>query len=106
MGCHDARIVVHLQQLRPGAGRRRRALADLAGGTPVAEGRAMRVTVFVRRRPDAGLVQAYCPDVPGCSSCGKTEDEALALLRRRLAAQLATDKTPPAGVRVVALEIG
>ena len=66
----------------------------------------MRVTVFVRRRPDAGLVQAYCPDVPGCSSCGKTEDEALGLLRRRLAAQLATDKAPPPGVRVVALEIG
>ena len=67
----------------------------------------MRVTVYVRRRPDAGMVQAYCPDVPGCSSCGKTEDEALATLRVRLAAQLAPDgsRPPPPGVRVVALEI-
>jgi predicted RNase H-like HicB family nuclease len=65
----------------------------------------MRVTVYVRRRPDAGLVQAYCPDVPGCSSCGKTEDEALAILRRRLTAQLGGEKLPPPGVRVVALEI-
>jgi predicted RNase H-like HicB family nuclease len=65
----------------------------------------MRVTVYLRRRPDAGLVQAYCPDLPGCSSCGKTEDEALATLRVRLAAQLASEKAPPPGVRVVALEI-
>jgi hypothetical protein len=66
----------------------------------------MRVTVYVRRHPAAGLVQAYCPEVPGCSSCGKTEDEALAILRRRLAAQLASNEAPPPGVRVVALEIG
>ncbi|HTJ41015.1 MAG TPA: type II toxin-antitoxin system HicB family antitoxin [Kofleriaceae bacterium] len=65
----------------------------------------MRVTVYLRRRPEAGLVQAYCPDVPGCSSCGKTEDEALATLRRRIASQLGSDKAPPPGVRVVALEI-
>ena len=65
----------------------------------------MRVTVYVRRRPDAGLIQAYCPDVPGCSSCGKTEDEALATLRLRLAATLGGERAAPPGVRVVALEI-
>jgi hypothetical protein len=66
----------------------------------------MRITVYMRRSPETGTVQAYCPDLPGCSGCGGSDEEALAVLRRRLSAQLARSvRNAPPEVRVTAIEL-
>lgn len=37
----------------------------------------MKFRIVVEHDPDAGSYSAYCPELPGCCSCGKTEEEAL-----------------------------
>ena len=76
-------------------------------GTPLAKlPGTMRITVYVRSIPGTGTVQAYCPDLPGGAGCGRSEEEALAILRRRLAAQLDRSvKSAPPGVRVTAIDL-
>ena len=46
----------------------------------------MKLEVHIRTRPTGrdGVVQAYCPDLPGCSASARNEKEALALLRARV----------------------
>ena len=47
----------------------------------------MKLNVHIRS--SRGAVQAYCPDLPGCSAAAPNEAEALRLLRERLAELLA-----------------
>src|SRR5678816_4502010 len=74
-------------------------------GTSLDEGANVRLTVFIRQGR-AG-VQAYCPDVPGCSAVGPTEQAALTVLRRRVLEQLGSTAVPtPPKTRRASLEIG
>ena len=63
----------------------------------------MKLSVHVRTKP--GLVQAFCPDLPGCSTTAATEAEALTLLRTEIAAYFRTRATPLPGTRVLELEV-
>ena len=64
----------------------------------------MKVTVLVRSRH--GQVQAFCPDLPGCSASARTEQEALKLPRERVGEYFtAGARTPVPGTRVVQLEM-
>jgi len=38
----------------------------------------MKFRVIVEQDPETGGYSAVCPELPGCCSCGATEDEALA----------------------------
>jgi hypothetical protein len=64
----------------------------------------MKLNVLVRAH--AGTVQAFCPDLPGCSASAPTEAEALRLLRARVAEYFAVRVRPlPPGTRIVQLEV-
>jgi hypothetical protein len=65
----------------------------------------MKVTVFLRPGRQADTVQAFCPDLPGVSAFGRTEEEALAELRRRAATLGKNLGSPPPGTRVVTLDL-
>ena len=67
-------------------------------------GRRMKLPVHIRSRADA--VQAYCPDLPGCSASAPTESEALRLLRERISDYFTAGASAPLpGARVVELEV-
>lgn len=55
----------------------------------------MRVKVHIRRTGESGSVQAYCPDLPGCSGTAPTEDAALRIVRKRILEYFASDRTEP-----------
>jgi hypothetical protein len=63
----------------------------------------MKLTIHIRN--GALGVQAYCPDLPGCSASGRTEDEALAQLRQRITAYFKPEQRRPAGTRVIHIEV-
>ena len=64
----------------------------------------MKLNVHVRRQ--SGSVQAFCPDLPGCSATAPTEAEALKLLRARVDEYFAARvRAPPPGTRVIELEV-
>lgn len=50
-------------------------------------------------------VQAYCPDLPGCSASARTENEALAQLRLRITAYFAPEPRLQPGTRVIHIEV-
>ena len=62
----------------------------------------MKVRVVIEHDPEAGSYGAYCPELPGCTSCGDTEEEALSNFREAL--KLYFEPTPielSEGARVV-----
>jgi hypothetical protein len=64
----------------------------------------MKLRVLVRKGVDG--VQAFCPELPGCSATAPREVEALERLRERIARCLAPSASPPLpGTRVVHIEI-
>lgn len=66
----------------------------------------MKISVLLRRGRVAGQVQAYCPDLPGCSATAASEAEALALLERRVADYFCGDRRPtPPGTRRAFLQL-
>ena len=67
----------------------------------------MKLTIHVRKSPSAtGVVQAFCPNVPGCSAVARTEAQAIAILRERIAEQLRADaRNAGPGTRVVTIEL-
>jgi predicted RNase H-like HicB family nuclease len=66
----------------------------------------MKLPVHVRHDPARGVVQAICPDLPGCSASAPSLDEALAILRARVDTYFgASLRRAPAGTRIVTLEV-
>jgi predicted RNase H-like HicB family nuclease len=66
----------------------------------------MKISVLLRRGRHTGSVQAYCPDLPGCSAHGASEEDALELLRRRIADYFAAGWRPvPPGERRAVLDL-
>ena len=62
----------------------------------------MRIRVMLERDPETGEWAVYCPQLPGCASCGSTEKEALANIKEAIALYLEPDEeeTRP-GAKVV-----
>lgn len=65
----------------------------------------MKIVVHVRQSRDAASIQAYCPDLPGCSASAPTEAEALAVLRRRISEHFTRGARPAPGARTLTLEV-
>ena len=64
----------------------------------------MKLTVHIRC--EHGAVQAYCPDLPGCSASAPTEGQALVRLRERIEKYFAADhRSVLPGTRVTKLEV-
>lgn len=52
----------------------------------------MKLRTIVEYDEVTKLYASYCPELPGCASCGKTEEEALENLKE--AVQLYLEPTP------------
>ena len=63
----------------------------------------MKLSVHVRSQ--FGTVQAFCPDLPGCSATASTESEALTLLRGRVSDYFAAAPAKVPGTRIIKLEV-
>ena len=66
----------------------------------------MEIPVHIRRGRGQ-VVQAYCPDLPGCSATAADDRQALELLRQRVRDFFEHPETEPlaAGTRRVTLEV-
>jgi hypothetical protein len=64
-------------------------------GTRIALGRAMEIAVHLQPSQNADAIVAFCPDLPGCSAVGKTQDAALSLLRERVVRMLSGSAQAP-----------
>jgi hypothetical protein len=66
----------------------------------------MQLPVHVKHSEPRGTVQAFCPDLPGCSASATTLDDALELLRRRVREYFASStRRAPVGTRIVTIEV-
>ncbi len=64
----------------------------------------MKLTVHVRAQ--FGTVQAFCPDLPGCSATGPNEKVALERLRLRIDEYFAgRSRNLPPGTRAIQLDV-
>ena len=65
--------------------------------------RYMKLPVHIRN--GRGGVQAFCPDLPGCSASAANEPEALRLLRARVDEYFSSRSPVVPGTRVIHLEV-
>ena len=64
----------------------------------------MKLNIHIRSR--SGTIQAFCPELPGCSASAQTEKEAIQILRARVDEYFAVPtRALPPGTRVVQLEV-
>ncbi|HEX4132789.1 MAG TPA: type II toxin-antitoxin system HicB family antitoxin [Pirellulales bacterium] len=50
----------------------------------------MKVKVVLEPDPETGDWAAWCPDLPGCTSAGRTQDEALEQIREAIELYIVT----------------
>lgn len=55
---------------------------------------AMKWRVVLEQDPDTGDWAVWCPELPGCTSAGETEAEALANIREAIELYLTPDPLP------------
>ncbi len=48
----------------------------------------MKWRIVVERDPETGDWAVWCPELPGCASCGETEEEALENIKEAIALYL------------------
>ncbi len=66
----------------------------------------MKINVHIRAGSVFDTVQAFCPDLPGCSASAQTEEEALRRLRARVDEYFSPrSKALPPGTRIIQLEV-
>jgi predicted RNase H-like HicB family nuclease len=64
----------------------------------------MKLNVHIRSR--SGTIQAFCPELPGCSASAQSEKEAIQILRERVDEYFAVrERSLPPGTRVIQLEV-
>jgi predicted RNase H-like HicB family nuclease len=66
----------------------------------------MNVRVVIEYDPEVNAYSAHCPELPGCTSCGDTEEQALANIREAI--DLYLQPTPgevAPGAKVVELKL-
>jgi hypothetical protein len=73
------------------------------GGTAIAQGAHVKVQVHIKSKRE--VVQAFCPDLPGCSATAPNEAEALERLRARIDEYFANATSAVSGTRVIQLEV-
>ena len=54
----------------------------------------MNWRVILEADPETGDIAVWCPELPGCASAGRTEEEALANIREAIALYLEPDELP------------
>lgn len=66
----------------------------------------MEISVHIRKG-HGDVVQAFCPDLPGCSAVARDDRQALELLRQRVRDYFAHQDREPlaAGTRRVTIEL-
>jgi len=53
----------------------------------------MKLRVFIEYDEQTKSYAAYCPELPGCASCGDTEEEALENIREAVELYLEPDES-------------
>lgn len=52
----------------------------------------VKIRVVLEQDPETGDWAAYCPQLPGCASCGATEEEVLKNIKEAIALYLEPDE--------------
>ncbi len=52
----------------------------------------MKLRVVIEYDEQVGSYAAYCPELPGCASCGDTEEETIANIREAIELYLEPDE--------------
>ena len=67
----------------------------------------MKWRIVVEQDPETGDWAAWCPELPGCASCGETEEEALESIKEAIALYLEpSDVELSPGARVLEVAVG
>ncbi len=67
----------------------------------------MKWRIVVERDPETGDCAVWCPELPGCASCGETEEEALENIKEAIALYLEpSDVDLSPGAKVVEVAVG
>lgn len=61
----------------------------------------MKWRVILERDEETGDWAAWCPELPGCTSAGETEEEAMSNIREAIELYLEPDPVPLAPTAVV-----
>jgi predicted RNase H-like HicB family nuclease len=56
------------------------------------EEKPMQIRVVIEFDPEVNGYSAYCPELPGCTSCGDSEQEAMGNIREAIALYLEPDE--------------
>ncbi len=100
------RYVAFLQQLSNQChveGRSPRGCSPASLARPLLKGARVKVQVHIKSKRE--VVQAFCPDLPGCSATAPSEIEALKRLRARIDEYFANETSAVSGTRVIQLEV-
>jgi len=54
----------------------------------------MKLRVIIEYDEQTGSYAAYCPELPGCASCGDTEEEAIENIKEAIELYLEPDDIP------------
>jgi predicted RNase H-like HicB family nuclease len=61
----------------------------------------VKIRVLVDYDPNTRSYAAYCPELPGCTSCGDTKDEALRNIREAIDLYLEPSPIEPSPTRTI-----
>jgi predicted RNase H-like HicB family nuclease len=60
----------------------------------VMEGAPMKLRIIIEYDEQTGSYSAYCPELPGCASCGDNENEATENIKEAIDLYLEPDDIP------------
>ncbi|HPD16509.1 MAG TPA: type II toxin-antitoxin system HicB family antitoxin [Planctomycetota bacterium] len=67
----------------------------------------MKWRIVVEQDPETGDWAVWCPELPGCASCGETEEEALENIKEAIALYLEpSDVELAPGAKVLEVAVG
>ena len=67
----------------------------------------MKWRIVVEQDPETGDWAVWCPELPGCASCGETEEEALENIKEAIPLYLEpSDVDLSPGAKVVEVAVG
>jgi predicted RNase H-like HicB family nuclease len=65
----------------------------------------MKFRVVIEQDPETGSYAVWCPELPGCTSCGDTEEQAFANIKEAIELYLEPSDIPDQNSRFVEITV-